>query len=66
MVDRYHMSSVQVAEWGNRIGVTHGGGQLKAFCHGCGMITFLFLVVKNIVSFPECVSGGLQPWPEPI
>ena len=46
MVDRHHMSSVQVAEWEDRIGVTHGmgggGGQLKAFCQGCGIIAFLF------------------------
>ena len=55
MVDRHHMSSGQVAEWEDRIGVTHemggrGGGQLKACCQSCGIIIFL----KNYFFFRLC------------
>ena len=51
MVDRHHMSSGQVAEWEDRIGVTHengGGGQLKAFCQGCGIIVKKLFLFQNV------------------
>ena len=59
MVDRHHMSSGQVAEWEDRIGVTQemgGGVSLKLVAKVVASLFFYF-VKKKIISFSDCVSG---------
>ena len=59
MVDRHHMSSGQVAEWEDRIGVTHemGGGGVSLKLVAKVVASLFFYFVKKIISFSDCVSG---------
>ena len=60
MVDRHHMSSVQVAEWEDRIGVTHemggGGVSLKLFAKVVASLLFCF-AKKNYFFSRMCQRG---------